>query len=404
MKFIHTSFIPERQAPLSHRITQILAALSVIATAAIRAPHASACDTPVFRYALENWPASYYELLVLQRGPLSMEQEKIVARVQHAADNEDSPMNLSVRALDVENSPEGRQRWLQAGKPATPRMILRYPAELEIENPAWSGPLTEKNATAVLESPLRKQIAQRILGGDTAVWVFLEGADADQNKEAKTLLEDTLNEVVKSIQASDLEEGGAQAAEVEEAGQNADSTSPAQPLRFSVLPMSRTDAAESVLISTLLNTEPDLQGFTTQPIAFPVFGQGRALFALVGAGITDENIAGACGFLAGACSCQAKAMNPGIDIPMAANWESAVTGLEEAEALAPPLVGLATVAEAAATSAVADPAPNAAAALAANASSPGGLLASLLRNVAIVVAVFVAVNMIVLSRIRKKRV
>src|SRR5205807_1381286 len=51
-------------------------------------------------------------------------------------------------------------------------------------------------------------------------------------------------------------------------------------------------------------------------------GRGIALYALVGKGITAENIAKAAGFLVGECSCEVRRQNPGVDLLMAADWET----------------------------------------------------------------------------------
>jgi len=55
-------------------------------------------------------------------------------------------------------------------------------------------------------------------------------------------------------------------------------------------------------------------------MAFPVFGRGRALYALVGDGINKETIGEACVFLATACTCMVKEQNPGTDLILAADW------------------------------------------------------------------------------------
>jgi hypothetical protein len=109
---------------------------------------------------------------------------------------------------------------------------------------------------------------------------------------------------------------------------------------FSLLRLPRSDPAEQVLVRTLLRSEPDLEGYTDQPIAFPVFGRGRVLCALVGPGINAETVEEVCAFLVGPCSCLVKADNPGFDLVMRADWKR-VPGVQaptEGEPL--PLVSL----------------------------------------------------------------
>jgi hypothetical protein len=85
----------------------------------------------------------------------------------------------------------------------------------------------------------------------------------------------------------------------------------------------RDDPAEAAFVAMLLASEEDLSGFN-EPMAFPIFGQGRALYALVGKGIRVETIDEAAQFLIGSCSCQVKEQNPGIDIAMAVDWKQLV--------------------------------------------------------------------------------
>ena len=119
------------------------------------------------------------------------------------------------------------------------------------------------------------------------------------------------------------------------------------PLRvgFSLLTVSRTDPAEAVFVSILDHTEPDLTELVSQPMAFPFYGRGRALYALVGKGINEPNISDACYFLVGPCSCQVKGLNPGTDLPMRVDWDAGLEGSAMVEEELPPLVSLATVFE-----------------------------------------------------------
>ena len=71
----------------------------------------------------------------------------------------------------------------------------------------------------------------------------------------------------------------------------------------------------------LTHLEDDLGTFANEPMVFPVFGRGRVLEPLIGAGINKENVLEHSGYLCGACSCEIKDQNPGIDLLIAANWE-----------------------------------------------------------------------------------
>ena len=84
-------------------------------------------------------------------------------------------------------------------------------------------------------------------------------------------------------------------------------------------------------METLLSTEPDLRG-RDEPMAFPVFGRGRVLYALVGAGVNAENVRHTLDFLVGGCSCTIKRQNPGVDLLLTADWGPVVPAPPEESA------------------------------------------------------------------------
>jgi hypothetical protein len=98
--------------------------------------------------------------------------------------------------------------------------------------------------------------------------------------------------------------------------------------------VSRGDSAERLLVETLLSCEPDLRG-RDRPMAFPVFGRGRVLYALAGAGIKTETVRHALDFLVGGCSCTIKRQNPGVDLLLDADW-SVITPTTPEEPPDPP--------------------------------------------------------------------
>jgi len=92
-------------------------------------------------------------------------------------------------------------------------------------------------------------------------------------------------------------------------------------ISFSAIRVSRSDPAEEMLVRMLMRSEPDLETeHAGKPMVFAVFGRGRVLHALVGEGITAENIMRDCRFLVGPCSCQVKDLNPGTDLLISAAW------------------------------------------------------------------------------------
>ncbi len=295
---------------------------------------ASACSVPVFRYALERWPADLYEVFVfLSAAPTSTERA-LVERLSSLASDAEAGANIAVAAVDPAKDLDEslRPMWEAQKSPKLPWMVVRYPRAARMKEPAWAGPLTEAAVTGLVDSPARKRIAQRLADGQTAVWVLLESGNAAKDDAAAKLLDKELKRLQTMLKLP------------EPTGEDPDAAPdgldlPDVKIGFSLLRVSRNDPAEQLFLATLLNSEPDLHEFK-EPMAFAVFGRGRALFALVGAGINAANIEEDSMFLVGPCSCQVKWLNPGTDLVMSVNWDAMIRGEWVRDAPLPPLPGL----------------------------------------------------------------
>ncbi len=311
--------------------------LAVLGGCLVGAPAwAPACSVPVFRYALERWHADAYEAVVFHRGALKPAQKALVHDLEQNGLAGDLYANLEVEEVDLAADPDAAllKLWQEHPAAALPAVVLRYPRMFDIPINAWSGPLNETTIKQLLDSPLRRNIARQLVKGMSAVWVLLEIGDQARDDAAAKVLETRLQQLGKTMEAPKLDPGDVAGGLV--------SVSPeALKPNFSMVRLKRNDPAESALVEMLLGIEEDLHELK-EPIAFPVFGRGRALFALVGKGIVPDNIDEACQFLSGPCSCQVKELNPGVDLLMAVNWDDEVYGslVSTAPAL-PELTGVA---------------------------------------------------------------
>jgi hypothetical protein len=310
-------------------VLALAAALLAAPAAALAAPAAArACNVPVFRYALDHWPSDPYRLTVFHRGPLAPEDRDALAALDRYAGGAHPAVVLELVNLD--DAPDGAK-----GVPAPPvgaelpHLVVRYPAATRINAPVWAGRLRAGIPAALLDSPARREIARRVKGGDSAVWLLLACGDAAKDAAAETRLRAELQRLEKELKLPPR----TPAPEDQVVGEVE------RPLRlaFSVIRVERSDPAEEVLVRMLLNTEEDLPG-RADPMVFPAFGRGRVLPALVGAGITPANIEDAAAFLVGPCSCQVKRDNPGVDLLLTADWGPAATNTAAA-----PLVAAGTV-------------------------------------------------------------
>ncbi|MCH7687685.1 MAG: hypothetical protein IH899_13545 [Planctomycetes bacterium] len=191
----------------------------------------------------------------------------------------------------------------------------------------------------LIDSPVRREIARRILKGNTAVWVFLESGNTKLDDAKYEILTSRLKHEqstlkLPEIDPEDIAQGLLLADEAD------------LKVLFSSLRLSPSDPREKMFVDMLLGSEgggelslraDDVRG---KPMAFPVFGRGRVLYGLVGDGINEDTIADACRLLIGPCTCQVKDDNPGIDLVMAVDWDSLVESTVDIDKDLPPLAGL----------------------------------------------------------------
>lgn len=301
-----------------------------------------ACSVPVFRYALERWPADSYEVVVFHESELNSEAEKLVTQLRKASVTRESSANVSnieIRLVNLnsELNADDQALWEQQKDAKGPWMAVMSPLPRlqEKRQLMWSAAFDVKNVKTFLDSPSRREVARRLLSGQSAVWILLEGkdqAETDKIHETirKRLAHLELTQELPEIDEQDVTDGLLQL------------DPDALKIKYSVIRLKRDDPAEKFFVDMLLETESDLRDpeFVDKPMAFPVFGRGRALYALIGAGINDDMIDEACEFLAGSCSCEVKDQNPGTDLMMSVNWEKLIQPTIEIDNELPPLVGL----------------------------------------------------------------
>ena len=323
--------------------TKVSAGLYVACLATFLADSVCACNVPVFRYALQRWQPDPYEALVLHRGPLDEQHVGLVQILEDVIGDDDAPANLAVRTVDLDQLPDDDAQELleEADAPdELPWLLVRYPPLTRTDRPAFHGPLDDSAVRALVDSPARRELVRRIGDGHSAVWVLVASGVRVQDEAAAQLLRERLRHLEST---ADLSARDWYAPDPSLPPQP-DTSRAAQPphqlrLQLSVVTVSRDDPAERAFVSMLINSEPGLHEFD-EPIAIPVYGRGRAHFALVGQGIAEENIDDTCDFIAGACSCEIKAENPGADMLIRANWELLVSSQDVAEKVLPELTGL----------------------------------------------------------------
>jgi len=343
-----------------------IAMLATLLTVGMRISHA--CTTPVYQYALQQWEPANYRLNVRHSDPPGPDQEALLEAVRRRCADQRAPANVEAAFEPV------------VGAGGRPSLSLCYPATPEGGAAFLTVPLTAETAERLFDSPARRELARRLRGGQACVWVFVESGNRAPDDAAAALLASEIERLQGALERSGPEAGVADAATFRPS--------------FSVLRVSRTDPAEEAFISMLTHSEADLAGLANQPMAFPVFGRGRVLYAVVGRGINPRIIEDACRFVTGPCACEIKDENPGTDLLMAVNWDAA-------DAAAPVLTGVLPEPPAA-TAVSAAPAAGTAAPPAPAPALQGG---ALLRNSALALAAVAALAGIglVVLRVRLRR-
>jgi len=324
------------------RIDQILLRLAGCVAPAVWALAAPACDVPVFRYALERWEADPYQVVVFCSKPLTTEQQAALSTLEKGGQG--GAANLVVNRVNLaqEMPPLLRALWKAQEHPTPPWIVAKFPKQTGIELPAWTGALSPDSVGALVESPARREIIRNLMRGDAVVWLLLECGDKGRNDAAGALVEAELRNLEKSLvlpQQSPVDPP----------------INPALPLKiaFSTVRVARSDPGERVLMNLLLNWSTNLIS-AQEPMLFPIFGRGRVIPPAIGDEIRAEAIREMAEFLTGPCSCEVKAMNPGYDLLLTANWTS-LPAYREAAPSPPPLVGMSQFAAAAATDPAAPP-------------------------------------------------
>jgi hypothetical protein len=277
-------------------------------TALLLFTDATACSVPVLRYALENWSPSKYEVVVYHRGPLAAADAETVRRLEAVVPG----ANVGLTDVDLAgNVPPALQKlWDRIGKDSPlPRLVLRYPDSGEETPVAWAGALSEGNVNALVESPARRRVFERLTAGQAGVVVLLLSGDEATDARIREMLGRELPRIAGRIELPKPTPDGPQVR----------SELPVR-IEFPVVEVGRTPA-EDVLVRILLGSEDGLDQ-VKGPIVFPVFGRGRALCSLYGNDLDKpEDLRRSLEFLCRACSCQVKELNPGVDLLMAGDWD-----------------------------------------------------------------------------------
>lgn len=270
------------------------------------AGRAHACSVPVFRYALERWAPGTFELMVFNDRAYTPEHEQLLRSIVNTS------ANIEIRKVNLKSpAEEDLAVWKKQSNATAPWFVLRLP---DSEVILRTGPVTADNLQSLIASPARAAIAKRLLAGESATWLIIQGKDAAANEATKRKLDEELARLARELK-------------IPEIGPDDPPLRSRLPLaiRFSTLTVARGDAREAPLLEQLCHVDAkaaQVLANEKQPVVVPVIGRGRALAAVPADKLTPEVIERIAGFICGECSCEVKEQNPGMDLLIDADWNS----------------------------------------------------------------------------------
>jgi hypothetical protein len=298
--------------------------LNYVVAAMLYTASAAACSIPVFRYALERWESDRFQVIVFHDGPLAVDQAAALDKLRQQSAAGDGSLNIEVIRFDVGSGEPPKLLQVDRPPPSQPLPYVEIRArrgELRDGLPDWSrvwqgSLLAALKQPGVFDSPVRQEIASRILQGHSAVWLYIS-PDEHPGNERAAALQETLDQLAQSMRLPDG---------IGLAGSELHSSVPLE-IRFSVLTLRHQDAAEKEFLNLLAANAKTWKH--DEPYLIPIFGRCRALEIIPYSETNDGLIEDISSFICGACSCQVKQANPGFDLLVSTNWEEKLFGRSE---------------------------------------------------------------------------
>jgi len=284
---------------------------------------AIACETPVYRYAMYRWQPAPYEVYFFHDQPATEQDQRVQELLTEFERGGDSRANVAHIPVNISEDPElasvppdVKKAWLDREDKSLPSYFISTPYGVGISFEQ----LDEAKVRSLVESPARKSLAAQLETGKLGVFIMLSGKDAAESEATESIL----NGLVEEVQQGKVSLYVSPAQGTPET--EAKATTPTNELGF--IKIDRDDAEEQWFVRSLLAMEPDLAA-EERPMVFLVYGRARALLPYIGKGITRENLIREIEFISGACSCTVKEQNPGVDLLVRYDWESAAAALAD---------------------------------------------------------------------------
>jgi len=309
---------------------------------------ATACDTPVYRYAMYRWEPTPYEVYHFHAGEMDAAFAAASEKLADARHDKSAPANVAVYPVNLAKEaevktvpPDVRRLWEKKVEQGakTPATVIVNPLGFEVH----TGDLAADDVAGLLQSPLRSEVGELLGKGHCGVYVLLLGTDARLNKAAS----EAVDKLIKDVNSGDLalyagpdaynplspKTASAQVSQDDKEDASKDKAEKTTKPPHSAVALKFTQkqlkAQDPWFYRSLMAVENDLYEFQDEPMLFVIYGRGRALPPYIGKGIVYDNLVEVTDFITSACSCTVKDQNPGVDLLMAYDWQSASAAVAE---------------------------------------------------------------------------
>lgn len=259
---------------------------------------------PLYRYAYENWKPKPYQLNIYYKGYLTKKEKKVVEYFRSF--EKEKAITLSVINLSDPKDSDTKKIWLWNKQEikTLPRIVLSYPENSLISVNAWDCPMKYYDAKRIMSSPKRKKIAMHLQKGCAAVWLLLECGRLKDDENAALFLKSNL----KLLSEREQFKGHS----------------------FAIERIAKKEKKEKFFINLLRHVKSAAR--EDIPVIIPVFGRGRALYALSGDLVSTESVEEVCEYLVQPCDKKTDKtiQKPGLDLLFGCDWDKAISPETEA--------------------------------------------------------------------------
>ncbi|MCH2207410.1 MAG: hypothetical protein MK132_16255 [Lentisphaerales bacterium] len=313
-----------------------------------------ACDVPVFRYALERWERDLYRLFVVHQRKLNEKESELLQQL-----NNNSLPNFghtNYRLYDVDLNHEKIRESFQKSFPDlkdlktdTPKLILRFPFKSSFPKEViWQGELNQENVDKLLNSKATEELMKGILQGYSSTFLLMESGDQAKDQKIAKLITQAIEKfekelkIPKGVVQTDGNVTGGELTPLQAARRDPSNVLKSGiPLKINFNFMRMPNNGANKIFRNILSKTHDPKQTANEPKLYAFFGRGRLLGPMVGDEITSEELTLLAEYLCGACSCQMKQQNPGLDFLTNLDWTGFLEGSEVVvDKTLPPLIGV----------------------------------------------------------------